>query len=108
MKVKIKRLHETDFVQYKNCGISSTIIPECGVYIITTEEGQYIGSSINVCNRLRQHVSLSNNDDLQQFRDTISRSPIKLITIYECLDESYARRLEEKLIEELHPTLTNK
>ena len=101
---KIKRLHETDFRNYKNCGMSSTIIPECGVYILTTEEGQYIGSSINVCNRLRQHVSLSSN--LQQFRNTIKiRSPIKLITIYECLGEGYARYLEEKLIDELHPTL---
>ena len=95
---EIKRLHENDFRNYKNCGISSTIIPECGVYIITTEEGQYIGSSINVCNRLRQYVSLSNNEDL-------SRLPIKLITIYECSGIDHTRYLEGKLIAELHPRL---
>lgn len=103
---EIKRKCENDFRSYKNCGISNTIIPKCGAYIITTEEGQYIGSSINICNRLRQHVSLSNNEDFQQFRDTIKiRSLIKSITIYECDDEDDAKCLEKKLIDELHPKL---
>lgn len=103
---KIKRLNESDFRDYKNCGISSTIIPECGVYIITTDEGQYIGSSINMCNRLRWHISLSNNEDLQQFRNTVKiRLPIKSITIYECPSESHAKYLEEMLISELCPRL---
>lgn len=103
---EIKRLHETDFRSYKNCGISNTIIPECGVYIITTETGQYIGSSTNIRNRLRQHISLSNNEDLQQFRKTIKiRLPIMLITIYECPGIDHARYLEERLIAELFPIL---
>lgn len=103
---KIKRLNEPDFRDYKNCGISGTLIPECGVYIITTEEGQYIGSSINVINRLRWHISLSNNEDLQQFRNTVRiRLPIRLITIYECPSESHAKNLEEMLTHELYPKL---
>lgn len=103
---KVKRLCETDFRNYKNCGISDTIIPGCGVYIITTEEGRYIGSSVNICNRLRQHVSMSNNQDLQQFRNTVRvRSTIKLITIYECPDIDHARYLEDRLVTELHPRL---
>jgi len=103
---EIKRLHESEFRNYKNCGISDTIIPECGAYIITTEEGQYIGSSTNICNRLRQHISLSSNKDLQQFRKTVRiRSTIKLITIYECPSIDHARYLEDKLIYELNPRL---
>lgn len=103
---KIKRLDEQDFRDYKNCGISSTIIPKCGAYIITTDEGQYIGSSINVVNRLRWHISMSNNEDLQQSRNTVRvRSPIRLITIYECPSEGHAKYLEETLINELCPRL---
>lgn len=101
---EIKRLYETDFRNYKNCGISDTIIPKCGVYIITVEEGQYIGSSMNMCNRLRQRIALSSNQDLQQFRKTIrTRSTIKLITIYECPGIDQAKYLENKLIDELCP-----
>lgn len=103
---KIKRWNEPDFRDYKNCGISGTIIPKCGTYIITTDEGQYIGSSINIVNRLRWHISLLNNEDLQQFRNAIRiRLPIRLITIYECPNECDAKYLEETLIRELCPML---
>lgn len=102
---KIKRLNDTDFRDYKNCGISSIIIPECGVYIITTGKGQYIGSSRNMCNRLRWYISLSNNEDLQFGNAVKIRLPIKLITIYECPSESHAKYLEERLISELCPRL---
>lgn len=101
---EIKRLHDKDFINYKKCGLSNTIIPECGVYIITTEKGKYIGSSTKICNRLRQHIS--NNVDIQEFRKTIKmRSPIMLITIYECPGLDRARYLEDELIAELHPKL---
>lgn len=92
---RIKRLTDIDFVNYKNCGISNTIIPECGVYIIRANEGEYIGTSTNICNRLRQCISLLNSQD--QILKKKIRSPIKLITIFECSDIGRARYLEKEL-----------
>lgn len=86
----IKFLGEGDFKSYKNYGISNTIVPECGVYIIeiwngnngTVNNGKIIGSSMSMCNRLRQYAV---------------RLPIKLITIHECDGGDHAKRVEEEL-----------
>lgn len=73
------------------------MIPERhGTYIITARSGKrYIGSSINVSRRMRQHRSYP----------YWSKDPIKTITVLLTWDEIDARRVEDFLISELDPEI---
>lgn len=69
---------------------SNTIPNNCGAYIITTNSGKrYIGSSVNVCNRIATH----------NIRDKESIS----IYLTENIDD--AKILERWLIQKLNPEL---
>lgn len=76
------------------CIINPRTIPDhCGVYMITTKSGKrYIGSSVNIYNRIKYHMA---NRDEQ----------IITVDIYLTEDESDARDLEHWFLYMLRPEL---
>jgi len=73
------------------------IIPESyGTYIIIAQSGKrYIGSSINLSRRIKQHRAFP----------YWHKDPIKAITIFLTWDEIDARRVEDWLISKLDPEI---
>jgi predicted GIY-YIG superfamily endonuclease len=85
-----KELH-TDILDIKeNIDITAELPEQCGVYIITTASGKYIGSTVNVKQRIRIHKL---------------RQHIKTLDVYITKELDYAMILEDLLIDCIKPEL---
>lgn len=72
---------------------SKTVPDHCGAYIITTKSGRrYIGSSVNIHNRIKYHI-------------TNREEQIINVNVYLTDDETDARNLERYLLYKFRPEL---
>lgn len=95
---KVKNIMDNSCIEviyaYDISDINSKTVPDhCGAYIITTKSGRrYIGSSVNIYNRIKYHV-------------TNREEQIINVSVYLTDDEIDARNIERYLLYKFRPEL---
>lgn len=87
----------------------------CGIYMIICKKTNdtYVGSSYNIRTRAGQHINdlrkgSHANDRMQSLFDTYGESKFRAIVLQRVFRRSHVRRVEQKWIDRLKPSLNMK